>query len=257
MVEKKNFFADGEAYDRTMGRMSRVAGDKFLEWLSLPNGLHWLDVGCGTGSFTELILDRNAPSAITAIDPSEEQIAYTRKKSTAGRVDYRCGDAMSLPFGANEFDVAVMALVVQYIPDPAKAMAEITRVVRPEGTVAAYVWPGHGEGHPYQPLGVAVRSIGGSGTGRPGTQMRTTEALVDLFAASGLENVETKFIELSLMFDDFDDYWSAQHTDLYKTLSSSDIARLTALLRESLPTDGKGCISYTARVNAIRGQVTG
>ena len=76
MAEEQNFFADGRAYERAMGGLSRVAGEQFLDWLSLPGDLRWLDVGCGTGSFTELLLDRNSPSAISAIDPSEDQITF-------------------------------------------------------------------------------------------------------------------------------------------------------------------------------------
>jgi ubiquinone/menaquinone biosynthesis C-methylase UbiE len=167
MAEEKNFFADSEAYERSMGRLSRVAGEAFLDWLSLPSGLRCLDVGCGTGSFTELWLDRNAPSAMYAIDPSEGQIALAKGKPWASRVDLRVGDAMSLPFGDDEFDVAVMALVIQYIPDRTQAMSEITRVVRQGGTVAAYVWPAPGEGPPTQPLQDAVKSIGVSRGRRP------------------------------------------------------------------------------------------
>ena len=76
MSEAKDLFADSAGYELSMGRCSRVAGKKFLDWLSLPDGLQWLDVGCGTGSFTELVLDRNAPNTHTAIDPAAEQIAF-------------------------------------------------------------------------------------------------------------------------------------------------------------------------------------
>jgi len=257
MAGRKDYFADSAAYDRTMGRMSRIAGEKFLDWLSLPRGLRWLDVGCGTGSFSELILAWNAPGAIVAIDPSEGQIAITRTKPSAGVIDYRCGDAMALPFGDDEFDVAAMALVVQYISDPVKAMDEISRVVRPTGTVAAYVWPPYADGHPYRPLAEAIHSLGGTGTGRPGTRIRTIEGLVDLFTASGLTGVDAVPLELQLAFENFDDYWSAHQSSLYGDLSSSDVVRLKALLRERLPADEDGRIAYTARANAIRGKVPG
>ena len=174
MTDSEKFFADGQAYDRAMGRLSRVAGEHFLKWLSMPEALRWLDVGCGTGSFTELILERNAPSAISAIDPSEDQIAFAKSKSSANRIDFCKGDAMSMPYSDDEFDVAVMALVIQYIPDPSKAMSEIARVVRKGGTVAGYVWPGRAEGHPYRALSDAIRSIGAADANRrPGTRMRT------------------------------------------------------------------------------------
>ncbi|MFT5439469.1 MAG: ubiquinone/menaquinone biosynthesis C-methylase UbiE [Alphaproteobacteria bacterium] len=255
MAEEKNFFADSEAYERSMGRLSRVAGEAFLDWLSLPSGLRCLDVGCGTGSFTELWLDRNAPSAMYAIDPSEGQIALAKGKPWASRVDLRVGDAMSLPFGDDEFDVAVMALVIQYIPDRTQAMSEITRVVRQGGTVAAYVWPAPGEGPPTQPLQDAVKSIGVSRGRRPGKKIRTIEGLTELFETSGLEAIDSRSIESQFIFKDFDDYWSSQTGETIRDLSDADVKRLKAFLRDSLPTDENGQISYTARANAIRGRV--
>ena len=255
MSEEKSFFADSAAYEREMGRCSRVAGKIFLDWLSLPDGLQWLDIGCGTGSFTELVLDRNAPSAISAIDPSEGQIAFAKGKPGASRVDYRQGDAMSLPFGNDEFDVAVMALVIQYIPDRTKAMSEITRVVRQGGTVAAYVWPGLSEGHPMQILNDAVKSIGVSESRRPGNEIRTIEALLGLFDASGLEDIKSRSIEIRFNFTDFDDYWSSQTGNTIRDMNDADVKRLRILLRESLPTDENGQICYGARANAVKGRV--
>jgi SAM-dependent methyltransferase len=220
--------------------------------------LRWLDVGCGTGSFTELILERSAPSAISAIDPSEDQIVFAKSKSSATQIDYCKGDAMSLPYDDDEFDVAVMALVIQYIPDPGKATSEIIRVVQKGGTVAAYVWPGRAEGHPYQVLADAIRSIGATDADRrPGNRMRKTEALVDLFASSGLEGIETLMIDIPLEFDDFNDFWSSLPPETYRHLRSSDVDRLKAALRESLSADTNGRISYGARAIAIRGRVSG
>jgi SAM-dependent methyltransferase len=257
MADSENFFADGKVYDRTMGRLSRIAGERFLEWLSMPATLRWLDVGCGTGSFTELILERCAPSAISAIDPSEDQIVFAKSKLSANQIDYRKGDAISLPYKHDEFDVAVMALVIQYVPDPGKAMAEITRVVKKGGTVAAYVWPGRSEGHPYRALTDAIRSIGATDADRRGNRMRTTEALVDLFASSGLEGTESQIIDIPLAFDDFNDFWSSLSPEIYRHLQSSDVDRLKAALRENLSADTNGRISYGARAIAIRGRVSG
>ena len=80
MGNTMSFFTDGQAYERLMGRWSRAAGETFLDWLSPPKGLNWLDVGCGTSAFTELVIDRCAPVHITAIDPAEDQIAYARNR---------------------------------------------------------------------------------------------------------------------------------------------------------------------------------
>jgi ubiquinone/menaquinone biosynthesis C-methylase UbiE len=112
MTQEARFFTDGEAYDRQMGGWSRSAGKVFLDWLSMPRGLRWLDAGCGTGAFTKLILERSDPSLLCAIDPSERQIDYARATPWAREVTIRVGTAQSVPFESAEFDVVVMALVI-------------------------------------------------------------------------------------------------------------------------------------------------
>ena len=80
MSQADKLFTDGEAYERLMGRWSRLVGETFLDWLDLPNGLQWLDVGCGNGAFTEELIARCAPSTVMAIDPSDNQLAYARTR---------------------------------------------------------------------------------------------------------------------------------------------------------------------------------
>ena len=187
MVEAKTYFTDGAAYELVTGRWSRVAGETFLDWLSMPKGLRWLDVGCGTGAFTELVVRRGAPMAISGIDPSEDQIAFAKAGPAVDVVDYRLGDALSLPFSNDHFDVCVMALVIGYLPDRAKALAEMKRVVRPGGIVATYVWDGPDSGHPQQPLFDALRELGIELGRMPGDQDRPIRALENLFNAAGLD----------------------------------------------------------------------
>ena len=119
-MAETSFFTDGEAYERMMARWSRAAGEVFLDWLALPPGLRCLDVGCGTGAFTELLLDRQAASEVSAIDPAEDQLAYARNRPLAKPVNFRLGDAQSLPFADRTFDVATMALVITFVPDAAR-----------------------------------------------------------------------------------------------------------------------------------------
>jgi ubiquinone/menaquinone biosynthesis C-methylase UbiE len=263
MSETESFFADGEAYELTMGRWSRVAGQVFLDWLSLPNGLRWIDIGCGTGAFTELVLNRSAPSAISGVDPSEDQIAYAKSRAAASNIDYRLGDALSLPFGDDEFDVAVMALVIGQLSDRAKAMAEMKRVVRPGGTVATYVWDGPDKGHPQQPLFDTMKALSGELKRGPGNQARPIGVLRELFDASGLEDVTSHTIDIQLTFKGFDQFWVAQTALASRTvqairnLSESDVQRFKALLLERLPTDTDGRIAYMAQANALKGRVSG
>src|SRR5437764_7465434 len=101
-------FDDGAAYERSRGVWSRSVGSEFLDWLNVPSGLRWLDVGCGNGAFSELIVDRCAPAALSGIDPSEAQLAYARTRLKADHIEFRQGNAMAMPYADNSFDVAVM-----------------------------------------------------------------------------------------------------------------------------------------------------
>jgi ubiquinone/menaquinone biosynthesis C-methylase UbiE len=133
-------FNDGDIYERTMGAWSKLAGDVFLDWLAPPEGQKWIDIGCGSGAFTELLVERCAPAEVKAIDPSEEQLAFARLRPGMRSAEFLNGDAMALPFSSDRFDAAVMALVIFFVPEPIKGVAEMARVVRPGGTVAAYAW---------------------------------------------------------------------------------------------------------------------
>ena len=127
-------FEDGAVYEQGMGRWSALAGEIFLDWLAPPAGLRWLDVGCGSGAFTELLVQRCAPSETHGVDPSEAQLVFARSRPGARSVTFQSGDAMALPFPDDRFDSAVMALVIFFVPEPAKGVAEMLRVVRPGGT---------------------------------------------------------------------------------------------------------------------------
>src|ERR1700757_4758705 len=106
MAEAPNLFVDGKAYERLMGRWSGLAGEKFLDWLDAPKNLKWLDVGCGNGAFTEELIARYAPAAVSAIDPSDEQLTYARTRPGVEMAEFHVGDAENLPFGNRTFDVA-------------------------------------------------------------------------------------------------------------------------------------------------------
>src|SRR3984885_1954375 len=160
MAQQPIRFDDGAAYDRGMGRWSLLAGQVFLEWLAPAPGLRWIDVGCGSGVFTELLIQRCAPAETQGIDPSEAQLSFARTRPAAHGAVFLQGDAMALPFDAGRFDAAVMALVIFFVPDPAKGVGEMTRVTRPGGLVTAYAWDALGGGSPTEPILAEMIALG-------------------------------------------------------------------------------------------------
>ena len=128
MAEPQIRFTDGAAYERMMGVWSQLAGEVFIDWLAPRAGLRWIDTGCGSGAFTQLLADRCAPAEVQGIDPSEDQLAFARTRPAASVAQFQLGNAMALPFPEDRFDAAVMPLVIFFVPEPAKGIAEMARV---------------------------------------------------------------------------------------------------------------------------------
>ena len=253
-------FDDGAAYERYMGEWSRLAGETFLDWLAPASGLRWLDVGCGNGAFTEMLVERCAPASVHGVDPSEGQLAYARTRPAARVAQFRQGDAMALPFPDDTFDAAVMPLVIFFVPDPAKGVAEMARVVSPGGAVTAYAWDMEGGGFPYQALHDEMRGMGVAVPTPPRPEASRTDALRDLWAGAGLDSVEAREFTVRRTFADFEDYWATvlggpSVGPQLAAMAPDDIARLRALMRDRLPPDADGRITYGARANAIKGRV--
>jgi SAM-dependent methyltransferase len=255
------YFTDGAAYERFMGRWSRAAGAIFLDWVAPPSGAHWLDIGCGTGVFTELALDTCSPATVVAVDPSAAQIELARNKPVAQRADFRVADAQMLPFSDGAFDVVASALVINFIPDRPRALAEMCRVTHADGVVAGYVWDFAAERSPGSPIRSGLIQIGAKPPLAPGTEDSRLEALRALFTEGGLKDVATRTIEVTMSFPDFNDFWRTQ-TPSYSpsgkviaALSKTDREKLMESVRTGLPVGPDGSIVYSARANAIKARV--
>jgi SAM-dependent methyltransferase len=261
MSETSHLFSDGEAYERLMGRWSRLAGEIFLDWLDVPANLRWLDVGCGNGAFTEVLIARCAPSEVVAVDPSEGQIAFARTRPAAKAADFRIGDAQALPFGDHSFDVAAMALVITFLSDPGKAVAEMARVVRPGGWAGTYMWDVPGGGTPVHPIYVAMESLGMPSPRPPGAEVSRRDAMQALWESAGLTSIETRVIRIPIVHADFDDFWNSNSVPVgpqgkaIQNMAPDAREELRARVREQLPAAADGRIAYESFANAVKGRV--
>lgn len=258
-MTKESFFTDGAAYERLMGRWSRAAGEAFLDWLALPKGLRWLDVGCGTGAFTELVLARCAPAEIHAVDSAEDQIAFARSRPGMAGVTFHVGDAQTLPFPSRSFDTVAMALVINFVRDAGEAVAEMRRVARTGGIAGTYMWDWPGGRTVQQPLIERMRALGVDVPSSTGRRAAGMDDLRRFFEEAGFEGVETQAIDIEVSYGSFDEYWSSQTglvnpiVQAIRTMLPGDLERLKTSLRSTLSArDGR--ISYPARANAVKGR---
>jgi ubiquinone/menaquinone biosynthesis C-methylase UbiE len=263
MTEAGQLFTDGKAYERLMGRWSRVAGDKFIDWLSAPKGLCWIDVGCGNGAFTEVLIARCAPVAVTGIDPSEGQLAYARTRPGTKLAQFHLADAQALPFDNGSFDAASMALVITFLPDPLKAATEMARVVQPGGLVATYMWDFPGGGFPLAPISRALKSLGMNAQPLSNIDASRQDNMRAIWQQAGLQAIDTSVIRIAIAYADFDDFWDSNSAPVgtagkaINDLSPKEREQLKARLREQLPIGADGRIVYEAFANAVKGRTPG
>lgn len=252
MAEVKVIFDAADDYERYMGRWSRAIGKEFLSWLAPPPDSRWIDIGCGTGAFSELILRHCAPKAVNGIDPSPAQVEYARKFLPDAA--FQVADAMELPFGDGAFDIAASALVLQFIPDRARAFAEMKRVLRPGGLVACYTWKRSATAGfaPYEPMLRGVESVGGETLRSPLVPEASPDGMRAALAAAGYDDIAVTEIEVSQSFRGCDEYWDVQTLSFSPSgksvakLDEAQRARLRDVLRETLPIASDGSITYSA-----------
>jgi len=259
MTEQVLRFVDGAAYEQNMGIWSRLAGEIFLDWLAPAAGLRWIDIGCGNGAFTDLLIARCAPAEVQGIDPSDGQLEYARGRRGAQSAKFLQGDAMAIPFGDGRFDAAVMALVLVFVPEPRKGVAEMVRVLKPGGIAATYMWDMLGGGFPFEPVLAEMRAMGLSPTRPPQMAASQIATMQQLWSEAGLQGVETREITVQRTFTDFDDFWAISLKapsigPAVAAMTSADVGKLKAGVQKHVTADSTGRILRTARANAIKGR---
>jgi SAM-dependent methyltransferase len=199
----------GNPYERYVGRWSRRVAPGFLSWLRIPAGRRWLGVGCGTGALCAAILDHCAPASVAGVDPSEGFLG-TAKENLATRVVLHRGSATALPLADAAVDVVVSGLVLNFLPDPRAALAEMARVTGRGGTIGAYVWDYAGKMELMRYFWDAAVELDPAaarmdeGVRFPGCR---PEALVAQFARAALDEPAVRAIDIPTPFTSFEDYW--------------------------------------------------
>lgn len=252
-------WSSGDHYEPFMGRWSRLVAEDFVEWLDVEPGKRWLDVGSGTGALTEQIALLAAPSELIGVDPSPSFVQFAEAR-LGERARFTVASATQLPLDEDAVDVAVSGLVLNFVPDLVRTLAETARVVRVGGTAGAYLWDYRDGMHfldifwkTASEVDAAARDFyestrfGGWGRAR----------LEQLFSSIG-SHVETREIDIPTVFPSFDDFWNpflggqGPAPSYLSSRNDTDRERLRDMLRERVPTAADGSIPLTARALAVR-----
>jgi SAM-dependent methyltransferase len=207
-----NFTAkNADAYDQLMGRWSRVLAGRFVDFAGLTDGERIVDVGCGTGSLTFTLTRTANIAAVDAIDYADVYVEAIRARNTDARVTIRQGDACALPYETACFDRALSLLVLHFVPDTARAIAEMRRVTRPGGVVAAAVWDSFG-GLPNQRMFWDTAAVLGpaGAAGRAANFIRPLTRPGEMKAAwreAGLVDIVDTALTIRMEFTEFNDWW--------------------------------------------------
>jgi SAM-dependent methyltransferase len=255
-------WAAGKAYEPYIGRWSRLVAREFVAWLGAARDALWLDVGCGTGVLTSTILEKASPAHIVGIDASSAYAAFARENIDQERAVFAAADARALPIRSASVDGVVSGLVMNFVPAPDVALAEMTRVARPGGIVAIYLWDYAGEMQLIRHFWDAATELDShaskldEGSRFPLCNPNEMELL---FRTAGLTSVESRAIDIPTRFRDFEDYWSpvlggqGPAPAYAMSLAENDRERLRDHLRARLPSRADGSIDLIARAWAVRG----
>jgi SAM-dependent methyltransferase len=257
-------WGDAEAYERYVGRWSRMVAQKFLDWLQVPQGRAWVDVGCGTGALSSAVLAACAPARVVGIDRAAGFVGAVRERTGDDRARFEVGDATALPLEAATFDAAVSGLVMNFVPDHAAMLREMVRVTKAGGTVAAYVWDyaqGMAMMRVFWDVAMAVRPQDAHLDESHRFPLCRREALAGLWQAHGLRAVQVRAIEIPTVFRDFEDYWAPflggqGAAPTYLAGVGEEVReQIRAQVQGRLSPDGTGPIALSARAWAVRGTV--
>ncbi|SMB82964.1 class I SAM-dependent methyltransferase [Deinococcus hopiensis] len=260
---RKGLWSTADAYEQYMGRWSRDVAPLFLKWLTPEMGRDWVDLGCGTGALTSGVTQLCQPERVVGVDTSEAFIQ--RARSLVSKATFEVGDATDSRLPAASFDYAVSGLVLNFTRDPSLMLREMTRLVRPGGQVALYVWDYAGHMQIMRHFFEAARTVDphaatyDDGINAP---ICRPEALRSALQEVGLSSVNVTSLDVPAAFENFEAYWTpflggAGSAPRYvATLDAETRDRIREAIRDRLPTGPDGEILMALRAWGVRGTVT-
>jgi len=199
------FDVGAAAYDSFMGRYSVLLAPQLADLARLAEGQRALDVGCGTGALTAELAFRLGASSVSAVDPSASFVAAVRERYPG--VDVRLAGAERLPFSDDSFDATLAQLVVHFMSDPVAGLAEMSRVTRSGGVVAACVWDHAGGNGPISVFWDAARSLDQKVVDESRLAGARAGHLTELYGEAGLRDVDETALEVVLEHPTFESWW--------------------------------------------------
>jgi SAM-dependent methyltransferase len=200
-----SFDVAAESYDRFMGRYSLLLSPQMADLAGVREGQQVIDVGCGPGALTAELVRRVGPQSVAAVDPSAPFVAATQARNPGA--DVRLASAERLPFPDGAFDAALAQLVVHFMSDPVAGLAEMARVTRNDGVVAACVWDHAGGQGPLSLFWEAARELDPAVEDESQLAGAREGHLAELFEAAGLLGIEETTVTSSLQHESFEEWW--------------------------------------------------
>jgi len=253
-----------QAYEPYVGRWSRLVAPRFLRWLPGAASSAWCDVGCGTGALAHAALATEHPTRVLGVDPSEEYLGAARRGAADPRFTGATGSATALPAGDAEFDRVVSGLMLNFVPQPEQALAEMRRVARAGGWIGGYVWD-YADGmqliRRFWDAAIALDPAATELDEGRRFPLCAPEPLRALFGAAGLLDVDVTGITVRTVFTDFDEVWGpflggqGPAPGYCAALPAERRQLLRERFRALLPRESDGTIALDARAWAVRGRV--
>jgi SAM-dependent methyltransferase len=234
-----SFDVSADAYTRFMGRWSEPLTGVFLDSADLRVTGQVLDVGCGPGVLTAVLVDRYGAPAVAALNPSPSFVAATSERFPG--MDVRQGVAEAIPFEDGTFDAALAQLVVHFMSDPVAGLRDMGRVTVPGGVVAACVWDHTGGGSPLSLFWSAAADVDPAAPNEADLPGTAEGQLAAYAQEAGLREITSSTLTVHNRFESFDEWWAPYLLGVgplgayVATLEPDHLDRLKERCRELLP----------------------